>query len=115
MNAADLFGLFAQLQTRNRQGEATCVSEDGFCPDWIADNWQRYQDPFVEHVVLTLASVAAGFLIAFTLALIAHRRQWLIGPITGVHRRAVHDPQRGVLLPAAALHRAWARPPPSWR
>ncbi len=58
------------------------MSEDGFCPDWIADNWQRYQDPFVEHVVLTLVSVAVGFVIAFALALIAHRRQWLIGPIT---------------------------------
>lgn len=82
MNPADAFGLFAQLQTRDRSGESTCVSEDGFCPDWIADNWQRYQDPFWEHVYLTLASVAAGFAIAFTLALIAHRRQWLVGPIT---------------------------------
>ena len=44
----------------------------------------RYVDPFFEHVVLTLVSVAIGFVIAFTLALIAHRRQWLIGPITPV-------------------------------
>ncbi len=83
MNAVDALGLFAQLQTRDRAGQGNCVSENGFCPDWIADNWQRYQDPFLEHVYLTVVSVGAGFLIAFTLALIAHRRQWLIGPITG--------------------------------
>jgi osmoprotectant transport system permease protein len=84
VNLADALGVFAQLQTRNRAGESTCVSDNGFCPDWIADNWQRYQDPFWEHVFLTVVSVSAGFIIAFTLALIAHRRQWLVGPITGI-------------------------------
>jgi osmoprotectant transport system permease protein len=67
------------LQTRERTG-ASCVAENGFCPDWIADNWDRYVDPFFQHVVLTLAPVAAGFAISFGVALLAHRRRWLITP-----------------------------------
>ena len=50
------------------------MAENGFCPDWIADNFDTLLDPFCEHVYLTLVSVAIGFVIAFTLALLAHRR-----------------------------------------
>jgi osmoprotectant transport system permease protein len=77
------FELFAQLQQRDRSG-AGCVAENGFCPDWIADNYDRYVDPFFVHVYLTVVPVAIGFAIAFTLGLLAHRRQWLVGPVTGV-------------------------------
>jgi len=79
------FELVAQggLERRERSGVG-CIAESGFCPDWIADNYDRYITPFFEHVYLTVVSVAIGFAIAFTLALIAHRRQWLVGPITGV-------------------------------
>ena len=73
------FDLIAQLEIRKRSGSG-CVAEGDFCPDWIGDNWDRYVDPFWQHVFLTLAPVAIGFAIAFTLALIAHRRRWLIGP-----------------------------------
>jgi osmoprotectant transport system permease protein len=76
------FDLIAQVQLRDRSG-AGCVAENGFCPDWIADNFDRYVDPFWEHVYLTLVSVGIGFAISFTLALIAHRRRWLTGPIIG--------------------------------
>ena len=41
-------------------------------------------DPFLEHVVLTLATLVIGFAISFTLALIAYRRRWLINPVTQV-------------------------------
>jgi osmoprotectant transport system permease protein len=75
--------LFAQLQRRDRSGE-DCVSDNGICPDWIADNFDRYVDPFWQHVYLTLVSVAIGFAIAFALALLAHRRRWLIGPVVQV-------------------------------
>jgi osmoprotectant transport system permease protein len=74
--------ILAQLQIRERAD--SCVSSNGFCPQWIADNWERYKTPFVEHLELTLISVAIGFAIAFTLALIAHRRRWLIPPITQI-------------------------------
>ncbi|MFL5905747.1 MAG: ABC transporter permease, partial [Solirubrobacteraceae bacterium] len=52
-----------------------------------ADNWQRYEHPFWQHVYLTIVAVAIGFVIAGALALIAYRRRWLIAPIaatTGV-------------------------------
>jgi osmoprotectant transport system permease protein len=75
--------LFAQLQRRDRSGE-DCVSENGICPDWIVDNFDRYVDPFWDHVYLTLTSVAIGFAIAFGLALLAHRRRWLVAPIVQV-------------------------------
>jgi osmoprotectant transport system permease protein len=78
-----MLDLIAQLQTRERTG-AGCVAENGFCPDWIADNWDRYVDPFGQHVVLTLTPVAAGFAISFTLAVLAHRRRWLITPVTSI-------------------------------
>jgi osmoprotectant transport system permease protein len=60
------------------------VSDNGFCPGWIADNFDRYVDPFFQHVLLTVVAVAIGFLIAFSLALLAYRRRWLVNPITQV-------------------------------
>jgi osmoprotectant transport system permease protein len=75
--------VFAQLQRRERSGE-DCVADNGVCPDWIADNIDRYVDPFWQHVYLTLASLAIGFAIAFSLALLAHRRRWLIAPVVQV-------------------------------
>jgi osmoprotectant transport system permease protein len=71
---------FAQIHIQKRTG-AGCVESNGFCPDWIAHNFSRYVDPFWEHVYLVLVSVAIGFAISFTLAIIAHRRRWLTGPI----------------------------------
>jgi osmoprotectant transport system permease protein len=75
--------ILAQLQTRDRTGE-DCVADNGVCLDWIVDNFDRYVTPFWEHVYMTVVSVAIGFVIAFTLALIAHRRRWLIPPITQI-------------------------------
>ena len=74
---------FAQLQRRDRSGE-DCVADNGICPDWIADNFDRYVSPFWEHVYLTMVSVGIGFTIAFGLALLAHRWRWLTPPITQV-------------------------------
>jgi osmoprotectant transport system permease protein len=75
--------LFAQIQIRKRTGGG-CVADNGFCPDWIKDNLDKYGTPLLEHIFLTVVSVAIGFLIAFGLALLAHRRRWLTGPIVGV-------------------------------
>ena len=58
------------------------MADNGFCPNWIVDNLDRYRQPFIDHVYLTVAAVSIGFLIAFSLALLAHRRRWLVGPIT---------------------------------
>jgi osmoprotectant transport system permease protein len=72
----------AQVEIRERSD--SCVSDNGFCPDWIADNFDRYVDPFFEHVLLTVLAVAIGFGISFALALVAYRRRWLINPVTQV-------------------------------
>ena len=63
--------------------ESTCESRNGFCPGWIADHVGDYVDPLVRHVELTVVAVAIGFVLAFALGLLAHRRRWLIAPITG--------------------------------
>ena len=77
-----MMALLAQVEIRDRTD--TCEANNGFCPDWIIDNYDRYVDPFLEHVVLTLATLVIGFAISFTLALIAYRRRWLINPVTQV-------------------------------
>jgi osmoprotectant transport system permease protein len=75
--------IVGQLQRRERSGE-DCVADNGVCPDWIADNFDRYVTPFWEHVYLTVVSLGIGFAIAFGLALLAHRRRWLVPPIIQV-------------------------------
>jgi osmoprotectant transport system permease protein len=76
--------ILAQLNIRERGGDASCVERNGLCPDWIADNLERYKTPLIEHIELTLIAVAIGFAIAFGLGLLAHRRRWLIPPITQI-------------------------------
>ena len=68
---------------RDRVPDAgSCVSENGFCPDWIANNFGQYTGPLREHAELTITAVAIGFAIAFALALLAEKRRWLVGPFT---------------------------------
>jgi len=70
---------------RNRSGETdSCVASNGFCPNWIVHHLDRYVSPFWQHLFLVAVSVAIGFAIAFALALAAHRRRWLVSPITQV-------------------------------
>ncbi|HET8754439.1 MAG TPA: ABC transporter permease [Solirubrobacteraceae bacterium] len=76
--------LLAQLEIHDRSADDSCVAANGICPGWIADNFDRYLSPLWQHVFLTVVSVAIGFAIAFALALIAHRRRWLVGPIVQV-------------------------------
>ena len=73
----------AQIDIQERTGE-DCIADNGFCPDWIVDNFDRYVDPFIEHVFLTVVSVGIGFAIAFGLALLAHRVGWTFKPISAV-------------------------------
>jgi osmoprotectant transport system permease protein len=76
--------ILAQVEIRDRSGEESCVADNGFCPEWIWDNFDRYVDPFWDHVYLTVVAVAIGFVISFALALVAYRRRWLIAPIVNV-------------------------------
>jgi osmoprotectant transport system permease protein len=75
--------LLAQLKIHSRTS-ASCVDDNGFCPSWIVHNLNRYETPLWQHIKLTVLSVAIGFVIAFGLALLAHRRRWLVPPITQV-------------------------------
>jgi osmoprotectant transport system permease protein len=80
-----MLALLAQVQLQDRsKGGGSCVADNGFCPKWIVDNFDRYTDPLVQHVFLTLVSLGIGFGISFGLALLAHRRRWLVGPITQI-------------------------------
>ena len=79
----ELAPILAQVEIRDRSG-SSCIAQNKLCPGWIVDNFDRYTQPLLEHVVLTVVSVAIGFAIAFTLALLAHRRRWLVGPILGL-------------------------------
>ena len=79
-----MLALIAQVKIQDRSGGANCVADNGFCPNWIVDNFDRYTDPLLKHVFLTLVSLGIGFAIAFCLALVAHRRRWLVGPITQI-------------------------------
>lgn len=75
--------ILAQVQIRDRS-RLSCVQRNDFCPGWIKDHIGDYVPPLLKHVELTLVPVACGFAIAFALALVAHRRRWLAGPIVGV-------------------------------
>lgn len=74
--------MIAQVVIHERT--SSCVSENGFCPDWIRRHIGDYVDPLVRHIELVLVAVIIGFALAFGLALLAHRRRWLITPITGI-------------------------------
>jgi osmoprotectant transport system permease protein len=73
----------AQVEIRERSGDS-CIARNDFCPGWIVDNFDRYTQPLVEHIFLTVTAVACGFAIAFALALLARRRRWIVGPIVGI-------------------------------
>jgi osmoprotectant transport system permease protein len=73
----------AAIQITDRSA-GSCVQDNGFCPSWIADNFDRYTHPLWQHVELTVIAVGLGFAIALALALAAHKRRVLVGPIVGV-------------------------------
>jgi osmoprotectant transport system permease protein len=62
-------------------------SDHLFCFDWAKDNIDRYGTPTVQHLEIVVLSVVIGFVVAFALALLAHRRRRLQPPLlaaTGV-------------------------------
>ncbi|MBK8293347.1 MAG: ABC transporter permease [Solirubrobacterales bacterium] len=72
---------------KDRSGGGCIQDNNLFCPGWVVDNYDRYVDPTLQHLVLVLSAVGIGFAIAFSLAILAHRRRWLASPFlaaTGV-------------------------------
>jgi osmoprotectant transport system permease protein len=54
-----------------------------FCSGWVSRNWAPVLWPALrQHVLLALVAVAIGFVIAMTLAIVAHRYAWLERPVT---------------------------------
>jgi osmoprotectant transport system permease protein len=62
---------------------SSCVTGDrAFCWDWVREHWGDTLEPkLVDHIELTLIAVAIGFVLAFGLALLAHRAKALDQPI----------------------------------
>jgi osmoprotectant transport system permease protein len=58
-----------------------------FCFDWARENIDRYGTPTLQHLEIVVLSVLVGFVVAFALALLAHRTRRLQPPLlaaTGV-------------------------------
>ena len=82
---ADLAPILAQVDVREEgSGATSCVAKnEGFCPGYVVDNIDEYVSPTLEHVVLVLSSVVAGLLLALLLAVVSHRRNWLVPVFIG--------------------------------
>jgi osmoprotectant transport system permease protein len=64
-------------------GTLPCQAQSShlFCWDWAKENIDRYGTPTQQHLEIVVLSVLIGFVVAFALALIAHRTRWLQPPL----------------------------------
>ena len=85
MLASQLAPLLAQIEVREQgSGATTCQGRnEGFCWDFAIDNIGDYVSPTVEHLILVGISVALGLVLAIGLAVLSHRRRWLIPVFVG--------------------------------
>jgi osmoprotectant transport system permease protein len=65
-------------------GKDPCIRDNGtFCWRWVQDNWDGVLRPaLIEHIQLTAIAVGVGFVLAFALALWAHRSRAVEAPVT---------------------------------
>lgn len=70
---------------RDPEQAATACEQvnDTVCLGWAFENADRWVTPTLEHLLLVAISVAAGFAIALGLALLSHRRRWLVPAFVG--------------------------------
>jgi osmoprotectant transport system permease protein len=63
-------------------GGSSCVKGDhAFCWDWVQDHWHDTLQPaLIQHIELSAIAVGIGFVLAFALALLAHRMRRLEQP-----------------------------------
>lgn len=64
-------------------GTLPCQAQSShlFCWDWARENIDRYGTPTVQQIELVLLSLLVGFVVAFALSLLAHRKAWLRPPL----------------------------------
>jgi osmoprotectant transport system permease protein len=63
------------------QGSSCVRGDHAFCWGWVRDHWHDTLGPaLVQHVELSAIAVSIGFVLAFALALIAHRMRKLEQP-----------------------------------
>jgi osmoprotectant transport system permease protein len=53
------------------------------CVGWALENVDRWVAPTLKHLELVAVSVVAGFVIALGLAILSHRRRWLVPTFLG--------------------------------
>lgn len=92
---------------------STCVRDnDLFCWSWVKDNWSGTLQPaLLEHIALTLIAILIGSVIAFALALAAHKRGWLATPVvvlTGILYTIPSLALFQLLVPISGLSRTTA-------
>ena len=79
--------LVAQSLADKLAGDSSdqCIQDNGaFCFNWIAENFSdRYVTPTLEHLYLVGFSVILGFVLAMGMAVLSHRRRWLVPPLIG--------------------------------
>ena len=63
-------------------GTSCLVDNHWFCPSWVRQNWSGTLQPaLIQHIELTVAVVAIGFVIAFLLALVGFRWHFADGAL----------------------------------
>ncbi len=75
------------IQERSSDTLPCQATDKFFCWDWASEHIDRYATPTLQHLELVGISVLIGFVVAFALALLAHRHRWLQPPLlagTGV-------------------------------
>lgn len=74
--------------------------------NYIGDQWDDIQRKLIDHIELTLISVALGLILSTTLAAIALRYHWTSGPITTISAVIYTIPSValfGILVPYTGL------------
>jgi osmoprotectant transport system permease protein len=64
-------------------GTLPCQANEShlFCWDWAKENIDRFGTPTVQHLQIVIPAILIGFVLAFALALLAHRIRWLQPPL----------------------------------
>lgn len=91
-------------------GTLPCQAQSShlFCWDWAKENIDRYGTPTVQHLQIVIPAIVIGFVIAFALALLAHRSRWLEAPLlaaTGILYTVPSIAFFFLLLPLSGLGR----------